>query len=211
MSLSLIVLGGSPPSKPLLEKHARAADLTIAADSGLASFQSAGLKADIAVGDFDSFHGNPIQFAEKVISAPEQDATDFEKALRAVQHHTAKDEIVILGGTGLRADHFLTNLLIVAEKWPETSITFHDEQQSIYRVSTHCPLELESVKPQKTVSLIPFSSAHGVTATGLQWPLQDTSMEPGGQLGQSNRADDSVVNVSIKSGVLYVILNHIRV
>ncbi|MGB0371138.1 MAG: thiamine diphosphokinase [Opitutales bacterium] len=203
----LIVLGGSPPDSALLREHFEWSERSIAADSGLDSFKNAGLSPDVAIGDFDSFHGDPHQFAKQVISAPEQNATDFQKALRMIDGSTPELEITILGGTGRRADHFLTNLLIVAEKWPEAAFTFHDLDQSIYRVSPQKALEMSNCSIGSTVSLIPMSRAAGVTTQGLHWELTDASMEPNGQLGQSNVQESEILSISIRTGALFVIIN----
>ena len=44
---ALIVLGGDAPAKDLLESCMRQADLTLAADSGLTAFDTAGLMPDM--------------------------------------------------------------------------------------------------------------------------------------------------------------------
>lgn len=207
MYTTLIVLGGSAPSAELLSEQAQRADLSIAADSGLECFKQANLKPDIATGDFDSFSGDPTPFAKRIIRAPEQDASDFQKALRQVPDPQAGDAITILGGTGQRSDHFLTNLLIVAELWPQAHIAFIDEVQQIYRVNAESALSLNSIPTGRTISLIPLSTAEGVTTSGLHWELRDAHMSPSTQLGQSNVNDLEDISISIKSGTLYVIVN----
>ncbi|MEM9026219.1 MAG: thiamine diphosphokinase [Verrucomicrobiota bacterium] len=208
MPKAVIVLGGETPAPELLKEHLDGAYVSIAADSGLEGFKQAGLKANLAVGDFDSFIGDPGYHADTCVHAPEQDATDFQKALRHIKDPTPDLQIVILGGTGRRADHFLTNLLIVAEKWPEVSIEFHDTEQSIYRVSSKCPFNSDQFRPGLTVSLIPMSQAHGVNTEGLYWELNNASMKPEGQLGQSNVLQTSPLRVSINAGSLFIIVNH---
>lgn len=203
----VIVLGGEAPGRSLFEKHLKDADQTIAADSGLACFKAAGHLADVAVGDFDSFDGDPKPYAHTCVYAPEQDATDFQKALREVKSPDGNLHITVLGGTGKRSDHFLTNLLIVSEKWPDVHFEFHDTAQSIHRVTPQCPLNLSEIEPGLTVSLIPLSRATGVHTQGLHWELSDADMEPNGQLGQSNVAEKQPLTVSIKTGSLFVIVN----
>ena len=207
MHTTLIVLGGSPPSEQLLKDKLAAAELSIAADSGLEVFKQAKILANIATGDFDSFNGDPTPFAKEIIAAPEQDASDFQKALRQVPEPAAGDSIIILGGTGERSDHFLTNLLIVAEKWPATRITFVDGVQSIHRVTAETPLELQNLELGHTISLIPFSRAEGVTTSGLHWDLENALISPSAQLGQSNLNDAADISISLKGGTLYAIVN----
>ena len=51
---ALIVLGGEAPKPELLRACAKNADLTIAADSGLAAFAASGVVPDLLIGDMDS-------------------------------------------------------------------------------------------------------------------------------------------------------------
>lgn len=200
----LIYLGGQPPSKTLSQRVAARASFIIAADSGYHACRDTDVVPDIVTGDFDSIDATPDGTSTKVVDAPEQDATDFEKALRWVPESTGILEI--LGGTGLRSDHFLTNLLIAASRPATEQVVFRDDVQSIFRVTGDCPIS-RAVLPDTTVSLIPFTQCTGVSTKGLHWDLDDTDMGPGLQLGQSNRMDAGQLAVSIQQGCLYLILN----
>ena len=202
---TLIILGGEKPSVPLARIVANRARKVIAADSGYHPALESGLEPDVLTGDFDSIGSVPEETAFKVVPAPEQDATDFEKALRQVPDDCR--ELEILGGTGLRSDHFLTNLLIAAGLPEEMSVVFHDDTQSIYRLTPASPVSLK-VQVGSIVSLIPFASCTGVTTTGLHWNLDRAPMGPRKGLGQSNRADREDLAVSLESGTLYLIINH---
>jgi thiamine pyrophosphokinase len=163
------------------------------------------VKPHVVTGDFDSIGEPPESGSIKIVHAPEQDATDFQKALRHIPEDTRTVEI--LGGTGLRSDHFLTNLLIAAGLPSYQSVIFQDDTQSIYRVTPECVLETQ-IKMDTVVSLIPFSSCSGVTTKGLHWNLQDSRMGPNHQLGQSNRAEASTIQVQLAEGILYVVVNN---
>lgn len=202
---SLIFLGGEKPSPHLSRSAARRADAIIAADSGYDATRETGIRPDIVTGDFDSIGCLPDQSDLHVIPAPEQDATDFEKALRQLPQGT--DSLEILGGTGLRSDHFLTNLLIAAGLPHPMQVVFHDDTQSIYRVTPERPFSM-SLPPETVLSLIPFSSCSGVYTTGLHWNVSGVTMGPGQQLGQSNRVDKDPVTIRLGTGLLYAVVNH---
>lgn len=202
---TLIFLGGEQPSHALSRDAARRAGFIIAADSGYIPALQSGIEPDVVTGDFDSIGTPPISDTVAVIPAPEQDATDFQKALRHIP--AGSRTVEILGGTGLRSDHFLTNLLIAAGLPQEQSVVFQDDTQSIHRVTPQCPLETV-LATDTVVSLIPFSSCSGVTTKGLHWNLSNAAMGPQGQLGQSNRADQPQVHIAVASGVLFTVVNH---
>jgi thiamine pyrophosphokinase len=201
----LIFLGGEKPSKNLSRIAADRASMIIAADSGYDAISSSSIRPDVVTGDFDSILQIPESREFEVIPAPEQDATDFQKALRHLPPETRLLEI--LGGTGLRSDHFLTNLLIAAGLPSSLSVVFHDDTQSIYRITGALAFSMQ-LKLQTVVSLIPFTECSGVTTSGLRWNLKNSQMGPSSQLGQSNRVDEEAVSIQLKEGTLYAVVNH---
>ncbi|MEX0325514.1 MAG: thiamine diphosphokinase [Puniceicoccaceae bacterium] len=202
---SLIFLGGEKPSPELSRLAARRSGRIIAADKGYHAAVDTGVQPDVVTGDFDSIGTVPESPGLQVMPAPEQDATDFEKALRQLPADT--QSIEILGGTGLRSDHFLTNLLIAAGLPPHLKVVFHDDTQSIFRITSASPFSI-SLPRDTVVSLIPFSTCSRVKTTGLHWDLKDATMGPGEQLGQSNRVETEKVRIQIGDGRLYAVINH---
>lgn len=203
----IIHLGGQIPSKELAMKISSDADLIIAADSGYDSCLKNEVVPDIVTGDFDSIVSQPDITKTKIIPSPEQNATDFEKALRLVPAEATCLEI--LGGTGLRSDHFLTNLLIASGQPPNRKVVFYDDLQSIHRVTPECPLEI-TLDPETIISLIPFSDCSGTSTKGLFWNLFGTDMGPEKQFGQSNKVVSPDINVRIRSGRLFVVINQLQ-
>ncbi|MCH2154451.1 MAG: thiamine diphosphokinase [Opitutales bacterium] len=206
-SLCLIVLGGEPPAPALLEYWYGRATFAIGADGGVDAFLQAGVMPNVAIGDFDSFQGDLNTLTCRVDVKEQQDSTDFEKALGAVPENIPFHHFVILGATGGRLDHSLTNLLIAGRAFPESRFEIIDDQQRVIRVNAEWALHEERVESGQTISLVPFDTATGVSATGLHWPLNDATLRIGGLLGQSNMADSESISVSISSGLLFVILN----
>ena len=83
-------------------------DLLIAADSGYVAAKKLKLATDVIIGDFDSA-SYPRTTAE-VISVPaEKDDTDTMLACKLAIERGAIN-LTIIGGTGGRADHFLSNI-----------------------------------------------------------------------------------------------------
>ena len=200
----VIHLGGQKPSRELAQSVVHDSGLIIAADSGYDLCMDNDLRPQFVTGDFDSIDRVPDDSGIQVVPASEQTATDFEKALRLVPPGTTR--LVILGGTGLRSDHFLTNLLIASALPAGQSVQFLDDLQSIHRVTPECGLH-QSLPVNTILSLIPFSDCSGVTTSGLQWDLNHQDMGPGVMLGQSNRTRSGLVSVSVASGRLFVVAN----
>lgn len=199
----VIVLGGDPPGSVLLDWRIKGADFSIAADGGMQALTAAELEPDLLIGDFDSFdpgHGLSCEIAR----IDSQDQTDFQKAIGRPELKEA-DEVVILGATGGRSDHFLNNLLIATGLPGDLKVLFDADMEILYRVTPERPLALEGLDGQ-TISIIPVGDCSGVTASGLRWPLSQVAMGPGNSLSQSNLAVAERVDVSLALGTLYVVV-----
>ena len=204
MTTTVLILGGEPPSRKLVRHTCHRADFLLAADGGYEALHEAGIEPDALVGDFDSLTTPVRKIRCRKLHAPEQTATDFEKALRLLPEGTTK--LRILGGMGRRMDHFLNNLLIAAALEPALSLSFLDEKQELVRTTPECPFH-SRVKAGSLVSIVPFRRCEGVTTEGFLWDLENSPMNAEEQLSQSNQAAGSEVKVSLRSGVAYVILN----
>ena len=204
MVKTLVVLGGDPPGPILLEWRMKWAGFSIAADAGMKAFDQVGLEPDLLIGDMDSFDLGEASLVCEVDRIENQDRTDFQKALARPEVQGA-DELVILGGTGGRSDHFLNNLLIAAGLPGDLKVLLDTDMEIIYRVTPERPLALEGLDGQ-TISIIPLGDCSGVTASGLQWPLGQVAMGPGNSLSQSNLAVADEVDVSLAKGTLYVVV-----
>jgi thiamine pyrophosphokinase len=136
---------------------------------------------EAVIGDFDSL--TPAMRARlpetSLFPVPEQDTTDFDKALRSI----SAPLVLGAGFLGDRVDHQLAafNVLVQPDRCPciligASQLVFH------LRRETRLPVEAGD-----TVSLFPMQP---VTARsqGLEWPLEGLRMSPAGQIGTSNRA-----------------------
>ncbi len=204
MITTVLILGGEPPSSELVRHTCRQPAFLIAADGGYEAFHGAGVEPDVLVGDFDSLTTPVRKIRCRKIQAPEQTATDFEKALRLLPEETT--ELRILGGMGRRMDHCLNNLLIAAALHPALCLTFLDEKQELIRTTPECPFR-NRVTTGSLVSIVPFPRCERVSTSGFQWNLSNSPLNAEQQLSQSNRAAETELSVTVGVGVLYVVTN----
>lgn len=109
MKTALVITGGYcniTRTRRLLPDRA---DLIIAADSGYATAQKLGIKPDVVLGDFDSYGGTLPNGMETVCAPREKDDTDTMLACEYARERGC-DCITIIGGTGGRIDHSLSNI-----------------------------------------------------------------------------------------------------
>lgn len=199
MKKALILLNGLPPkSLPELSEF----DIVCAVDGAYNYFEEHRIVPDIITGDFDSIYNIPDSI--EIINTPNQDFTDFEKALH-ILFDRGISSISIYGGSGNESDHFLGNIS-VALAWKEKlNLRFFDEFGSYFFIPDEFKI---SNVGSKTVSLIPFPSTKGITTIGLEFPLTNDDLHFGAKIGTRNRAVSSEVHISFKSGNLLLYISH---
>ena len=209
-STVLITLAGHAPSAELLQWRLEEAEISIAVDGGWLAHRHAGLEPDFILGDFDScgdLHEVEKIFPRTVIERrPDQDQTDFQKALAWLDQRGLPGRLVILGGLGKRTDHCLSNLMIAGRVDPIVEITFDDEHEWVRRITPSCPLVL-SGRADAPISLLPVGEVEKVSSSGLQWELSGADFSWDKLISQSNRCATDAVKVTCQSGVLYAFVS----
>lgn len=211
----VVIAGGDPlpveASRALKAARARAVT-TIAADSGLDEACRAGVLPDRVVGDLDSVEPDSLEQARaagvRIDTYPrDKDRTDLAIALDTAME-SRPETILMFGGSGGRLDHLLGNAaLLAADAYAKVEITAWIGNARLYVVHAHRerPTSLEG-RIGELISLLPFhGTVHGVTTTGLAFPLDQAQLDAGSSLGVSNRFAARTASVSVTRGVLLAI------
>jgi thiamine pyrophosphokinase len=190
-------------------------DLVIAADGGARHCRALGIMPDYLIGDFDSLEPSEVeQFAGDgvtILRHPERkDFTDLELAIRHA-HSLEMNEILVLGALGLRWDQTLANLLLpAAREYAGLQMRLLDGAQEVLLLRGGNQLTLHG-QPGDTVSLIPLGGdAHGITTHGLEYPLQQETLQFGTTRGVSNALLSDSATVQLGQGMLLCVLIHLR-
>lgn len=161
-------------------------------------------KLDFISGDFDSHSGKDENiYEEKFIFTPDQNKTDFHKALEILEEKGIK-EVHVFGGSGGEMDHFLGNLTVAFVFKERLKITFFDEFSTYFFSPKH--LVLENVK-DKMISLYPFPETKNVTTKGLEWTLNKENLNIKDRIGTRNRANENEVEIDFEAGELIIFLH----
>ncbi|HEY4333966.1 MAG TPA: thiamine diphosphokinase [Ilumatobacteraceae bacterium] len=210
---AVVVTGGSPVSARALAALPSDA-LVIAADSGLDHALMVGLRPTVVVGDFDSVSESSLAIARakrmRIVEHPtDKDSTDTELALAFAVDEGATDVILVSGG-GDRLDHSigaltalgaasLAGLASVSAYWGDALVrVLHPPRAAAITTSAGVTFSLLALHGPCT----------GVTVGAARWPLDGAELAPGSGLGLSNVALGSSVRVSVRTGVLTVIVPH---
>jgi thiamine pyrophosphokinase len=203
----IVVAGGAPPRRDAARALPAGATV-IAADGGLEHANELGLRASIAIGDFDSVSPEALESAaaagvELVRHPAAKDETDLELALDAAAALEPARIHVLAGDTG-RLDHLLAALALLAS--PKYESVQIDAAVGAARVEVVRGERELAGAPGEIVSLVPLQgAAEGVTTEGLEYPLVGETLEPGSTRGISNVFTGSTARVRVERGVLLAI------
>jgi len=198
---ALIVCGGTPPSKKLLEAEINKADLTIGADSGGYVFLGFKHLPDVVIGDLDSFKYTNHE-GVNVIHDPDQETNDLEKALKYAYQKGAK-KCVVLGALGKRIDHTFKNISVL-QRFHSTfeSIIFRDNYGDTFLVNSPCHLSFDV---GTNISFFPIGTpVTAFSSTGVKYPLTNEALVMGVQDGTSNKMISSTAKITFSDGFLGV-------
>lgn len=174
-------------------------DRIIAVDGGLKHCHQANIVPDLIVGDMDSAPQDILNLYSKVEKKEyptAKDETDLEIALK-LEYCSHVSKMSVFGAMEGRVDHSIYNLHLLA-RYPET-LFIETEGESLFVITKPT---LVSCKKGQTVSLLPIGEpAHNVTTIGLQWELQNATLNSS-FMSISNICLDQQFHVSLDSGCL---------
>jgi thiamine pyrophosphokinase len=196
---AFILLNGLEPSVfPILSQY----DVVCAIDGAYNHFEKNNIIPDLVTGDFDSIRSIPTTV--EVINTPDQNYTDFDKALLILKER-GYFNIDVYGGSGKEHDHFLGNISTALQWKAKLNITFFDDFGSYFFIEES--VELANLKG-RNISLIPFPIATEISTKGLQYPLKNESLTFGERIGTRNKISENTVTISYKSGSLLIYVSN---
>ncbi len=195
--VALFLNGEKPKTIPNINKY----HAIFCADGAYTFLEAHGIVPDIISGDFDSLKEIPDNIT--TINTPDQNHTDFEKALKIILSH-GYYQVDVFSASGLEQDHFLGNLSTALKYKKELNITFYDDRQHYYFLKKNNTIS--NVK-NKTISLFPFPKAKHVSSKGLKYPLNNLTLSiKKHKIGTRNHANDNTIHVDFKKGQLLIFI-----
>lgn len=192
----------------------RSYDFTIAVDAGVGACMSLFLRPDLLVGDFDTFGKERIlTYQAKTglsmdIRKPEKDETDTELALQDALL-AGCTEVDILGATGGRLDHEISNIHLMAQgKKRGLTVNIFDKKNKIFLLDSEFEKRTEFFKDSlygTYMSFLPLTeTVRGITLTGFKYPLleKDISILENPSLCVSNEVVEERAEITFRQGIL---------
>lgn len=170
-------------------------DSYVAVDGGADHLLAAGVNPVAVIGDMDSISDQArATFADILCHIPEQETTDFEKALACV----VAPAILAVGFTGGRIDHTLAVLNVMA-RYPQSAVLLVDELDVSFLA--HPKGTTLTLPKGCRISMMPLAEV-SLSVSGVQWPLTDRAVAPTGSNSASNAAMGGPVHVQADGPLL---------
>ena len=191
-------------------------DIIIAVDGGLTVADRADIKPNYIIGDFDTVSPLLLYKYEKMEDVdiiryrPDKDTTDTGLAIdKAIEINSFS--IHILGATGSRFDHTLSNILLLqpASKAGIDAIIVNENNR--IRLLGDKRKNIQLTKKEniyKYVSIIPLTEkVTGITTKGMKYNVNnyDFYIDKEISMGVSNEIEDDVAEISIINGKLLLV------
>lgn len=183
----------------------------IGVDHGNISLLKHGLIPDIAVGDYDSLNAaERAMLLENVqdvrFALPEKDFTDSEMGLATALFDLNSKEVVVIGATGGRLDHFLVNLLCVLNERlrPVADRINMVDQQNLIRFFNHGQWSIDRLKEYKYLAFVNLTPVAHFQIADAKYQLADFSSDYPVSFASNEFVKDEV-NFSFTKGVVAVI------
>ena len=185
--------------------------LVVGIDGGARHLLRVGRAPDVVTGDFDSLSlGERESLAAKgaqIVPTPDQDYTDLDKALTYVRDVHGIDQMRVFAATGGRLDHIYSVLSALIKHGQAADVRLVDAVGETRFVPGSVVFEGGDITG-RTISLMAFGPAKGITTTGVRWPLTNDTLAPGVRDGTLNEVISDRVTITIESGDLLVQLHH---
>ena len=171
---TIILADGIFPSHEVPLHMLSEAELIVCCDGAVGKLVNHGFSPDIIVGDLDSLTTEMKRKYENILYFdPDQETNDLTKAVKWCVSNGKKD-LVILGATGLREDHTLGNISLLAE-YSVTArvkmVTDHGILEAVKMTS-----DFDSFAGQQ-VSIFSINSSTAVSSDGLRYPLNSLVLD----------------------------------
>ena len=192
---AVIIANGKVFDYEKIKKYIKKGDYIICADGGYDHAIKLGVTPDVLIGDMDSVKSKDLQ-VEKIVYPKRKDWTDSEIVIDYARGK-GFDELVLLGFTGGRADHMLTNIFMLVCN-ADIDMLIADENSEIKLAKKD---NIVFGKKGDIVSIIPINgNLENVSTENLEYPLNTETLYFGEGRGVSNVMTSDKCRITIGAG-----------
>jgi len=203
MSKPVIILAnGRFPESGLALGYLDKAEQVVCCDGSVARLIKYGLEPWAIVGDLDSVTESiKKKFSDRLFHSDDQDTNDLTKAVRFCINKGITD-VVILGATGLREDHTLGNISLLADYADSIPVKMITDYGVFIPVKSGTAI---SSWPGQQVSIFAIDKDMRINSKGLKYPLEKMELQ-NWWMGTLNECSGDSFSLSFDHGRLLVFL-----
>jgi thiamine pyrophosphokinase len=170
---TVILANGQYPSHTVPLRHLEEAELIVCCDGAAEELVAHGIEPGIITGDLDSVSPElKRKYGGILVYDADQETNDLTKAVKWCISQGIK-EVVILGATGIREDHTLGNISLLADYNRDVRAVMLTDTGSFHVF--YSSITIDSY-PGQQVSLFSIDPDLAVTSQGLRYPLQNLKL-----------------------------------
>ncbi len=191
---NIILANGEFPKQQILIDLLNNAKKLICCDGAINSLEKHNIKADYIIGDCDSIPTElQNKYKDSIIKIDDQNINDLSKALNLAVD-LKLDNIIILGATGLREDHTLANIALLA-KYSRlfTNIAIISDYGIFTAHQQNCKL---ATIPHQQISFFTLDPQVEISSSELKWQLDKLKLSAWNS-GTLNEATTNYLNLQI--------------
>jgi len=201
---TVILANGNYPTHEVPLTCLGEAGLIVCCDGAAEKLVAHGLEPGIIIGDLDSVSPALKKRYEKIlVSDADQETNDLTKAVRWCISQGI-EEVIILGATGIREDHTLGNISLLADYSCNIKARMLTDTGS-FRVYDRS-VTIASV-PRQQVSLFSLDPALAITSAGLRYPLKNLRLASW-WCGTLNEAEGNSFTLGFEYGQVIVFMEY---
>lgn len=201
---TVILANGNFPTHPVPLAAIHTAELIVCCDGAAEKLVAHGLDPGVIIGDLDSVSSElKKRYAQILVQDSDQETNDLTKAVNWCVTAGIKG-VTILGATGIREDHTLGNISLLADYSERIDAVMLTDTGSfrVYDLSVTI-----SSHPGQQVSIFSIDPSLKVTSTGLKYPLTSLRLHSWWR-GTLNEAAGREFSLEFESGRLIVFLHY---
>ncbi len=197
---TVILANGAFPTHPVPLARLQEADLIVCCDGAAEKLVANGLEPGIIIGDLDSVSPELKKKYKKIIvQDSDQETNDLTKAVNWCLTSGIR-EVAILGATGIREDHTLGNISLLADYSSRIDAVILTDTGSFRVYDRRVTI---ATKPGQQVSLFSIDPSLKVTSAGLKYPLDNLKLHSWWR-GTLNEAAGDCFTLGFVSGQVIV-------
>jgi thiamine pyrophosphokinase len=196
--LKHLLQSGNTSHKPII----------ISADGASNFLHKNNIVPDYIIGDLDSISASVLKYYRnkkvKIIKVNEQEHNDLEKCIHYALSKNIK-YISVIGYGGKRIDHTLNNFSVLKRNYKKAQISFIDKRFETFFLNKKTEFNYNI---GSGLSLMGMPKAGGIKTKGVQYPLNNETLEFGVREGALNKATDNTVMIEFSKGDLLIFKEH---